>query len=168
MTWKGEPCGQLICDTSQYICVLKLILLSGLVLSRLLSSKPQTLSPKPTSLSGPVAQQSPQAKQTLSYPLDWKSFLSSTKDERLKTDSSCLAMIEAEQGELFEAIRRALQSLRKNKVLIKKIQEAAFKLLLTCQLTLLFPQGPIQEQRKEIAAVIQRCYKRYKQVRAVG
>lgn len=26
-------------------------------------------------------------------------------------------------------------------------------------------QGPIQEQRKEIAAVIQRCYKRYKQVR---
>lgn len=27
------------------------------------------------------------------------------------------------------------------------------------------PQGPIQEQRKEIAAVIQRCYKRYKQVR---
>lgn len=28
------------------------------------------------------------------------------------------------------------------------------------------PQGPIQEQRKEIAAVIQRCYKRYKQVTA--
>lgn len=31
--------------------------------------------------------------------------------------------------------------------------------------TCLHPQGPIQEQRKEIAAVIQRCYKRYKQVR---
>uniref|UniRef100_H3DRG0 Calmodulin binding transcription activator 1a n=1 Tax=Tetraodon nigroviridis TaxID=99883 RepID=H3DRG0_TETNG len=71
-------------------------------------------------------------------PLDWKSFLSSTKEARLKTDSSCLAMIEAEQGALFEVIRRALQSLRKNK-------------------------GPIQEQRKEISAVIQRCYKRYKQ-----
>lgn len=30
------------------------------------------------------------------------------------------------------------------------------------------PQSPIQEQRKEIAAVIQRCYKKYKQVRVVN
>uniref|UniRef100_H3BZ71 Calmodulin binding transcription activator 1a n=1 Tax=Tetraodon nigroviridis TaxID=99883 RepID=H3BZ71_TETNG len=107
-------------------------------MERLLHSKPQTLGPKPDSLSGPVDQQSLQAKQVLPSPLDWKSFLSSTKEARLKTDSSCLAMIEAEQGALFEVIRRALQSLRKNK-------------------------GPIQEQRKEISAVIQRCYKRYKQ-----
>lgn len=28
------------------------------------------------------------------------------------------------------------------------------------------PQGPVQDQRREIAAVIQRCYKRYKQVGA--
>lgn len=87
-----------------------------LVLSRLLKSKPQTLSPKPDSLSGPVDQQSSQAKQALSSPFNWKSFLYSIKEGRLKTDSSCLAMIEAEQGALFEVIRRALQSLRKNKV----------------------------------------------------
>ncbi|XP_056885098.1 calmodulin-binding transcription activator 1-like isoform X5 [Takifugu flavidus] len=105
---------------------------------RLINSKPQSLRPKPSSLSGPVDQQRPQAKQALPSPFNWKSFLSSPQEERLKTGSSCLNMIEAEQGELFEAIRRALQSLRKHK-------------------------GPIQEQRKEIAAVIQRCYKRYKQ-----
>uniref|UniRef100_A0A674MIA7 Calmodulin-binding transcription activator 1 n=1 Tax=Takifugu rubripes TaxID=31033 RepID=A0A674MIA7_TAKRU len=105
---------------------------------RLINSKPQSLRPKPSSLSGPVDQQRPQAKQALPSLFNWKSFLSSPQEERLKTGSSCLNMIEAEQGELFEAIRRALQSLRKHK-------------------------GPIQEQRKEIAAVIQRCYKRYKQ-----
>lgn len=29
-----------------------------------------------------------------------------------------------------------------------------------------YSQGPVQDQRREIAAVIQRCYKRYKQVGA--
>lgn len=38
------------------------------------------------------------------------------KEERLKTDSSCLAMTDAEQGELYETIRHALHSLRKHKV----------------------------------------------------
>ncbi|XP_039884907.1 calmodulin-binding transcription activator 1-like isoform X2 [Simochromis diagramma] len=116
-------------------------LLSGYLgeVERFLNSKPQTPSPKPNSLSGPEDQQSPQAKQAPSSPSEWTSFLcAAMKEERLKTDSSCLAMTEAEQGELYETIRHALHSLRKHK-------------------------GPIQEQRKEIAAVIQRCYKRYKQ-----
>ncbi|XP_071349335.1 calmodulin-binding transcription activator 1-like isoform X7 [Trachinotus anak] len=116
-------------------------LLSGYLseVERFLNPKPQTPSPKPNSLSGPGDQQSPRAKQALSPPFDWSSFLcAAMKEERLKTDSPCLAMTEAEQGELYETIRHALHSLRKHK-------------------------GPIQEQRKEIAAVIQRCYKRYKQ-----
>uniref|UniRef100_A0A3B4VNJ5 Calmodulin binding transcription activator 1 n=4 Tax=Seriola dumerili TaxID=41447 RepID=A0A3B4VNJ5_SERDU len=116
-------------------------LLSGYLgeVERFLNSKPQTPCPKPNSLSGPEDQQSPQAKQAPSSPFDWSSFLcAAMKEERLKTDSSCLAMTETEQGELYETIRHALHSLRKHK-------------------------GPIQEQRKEIAAVIQRCYKRYKQ-----
>ncbi|XP_029287483.1 calmodulin-binding transcription activator 1-like isoform X4 [Cottoperca gobio] len=115
-------------------------LLSGYLgeVERFLNSKSQTPIPKPNSLSGPEDQQSPQAKQALSSPFDWTSFLcAAMKEERLKT-GSCLAMTEAEQGELYETIRHALHSLRKHK-------------------------GPIQEQRKEIAAVIQRCYKRYKQ-----
>ncbi|XP_028430767.1 calmodulin-binding transcription activator 1-like isoform X2 [Perca flavescens] len=115
-------------------------LLSGYLgeVERFLNSRSQTPSPKPNSLSGPEDQQSPQAKQALSSPFDWTSFLcAAMKEERLKTDS-CLSMTEAEHGELYETIRHALHSLRKHK-------------------------GPIQEQRKEIAAVIQRCYKRYKQ-----
>uniref|UniRef100_A0A667XRR8 Calmodulin-binding transcription activator 1 n=1 Tax=Myripristis murdjan TaxID=586833 RepID=A0A667XRR8_9TELE len=106
---------------------------------RFLYSRPQTASPKPNSLSGPEDQESPQAKQGLPSPYDWSSFLGAAmKEERLKTDSSRLAMTEAEQRELYETIRHALHSLRKHK-------------------------GPIQEQRKEIAAVVQRCYKRFKQ-----
>ncbi|KAM9800114.1 calmodulin-binding transcription activator 1-like isoform 1-T1 [Syngnathus typhle] len=93
-------------------------LLSGYLaeVERFLNAKPQTPGPKANSHSGPEAM----------------------KAERLKTDSSFLAMTEAEQRELCDTIRNALHSLRKHK-------------------------GPIQEQRKEIAAVIQRCYKRYKQ-----
>ncbi|KAI4826674.1 hypothetical protein KUCAC02_030108, partial [Chaenocephalus aceratus] len=112
-------------------------LLSGYLseVERFLNSKSQTPSPKPNPLSGP---EDPQARQALSSSFDWTSFLcAAMKEERLKT-GSCLAMTEAEQGELYETIRHALHSLRKHK-------------------------GPIQEQRKEIAAVIQRCYKRYKQ-----
>lgn len=83
---------------------------------RFLNSKPQTPSPKPNSLSGPEDQQSPQAKQAPSSPSEWTSFLcAAMKEERLKTDSSCLAMTEAEQGELYETIRHALHSLRKHK-----------------------------------------------------
>uniref|UniRef100_A0A665T4U0 Uncharacterized protein n=1 Tax=Echeneis naucrates TaxID=173247 RepID=A0A665T4U0_ECHNA len=113
-------------------------LLSGYLseVERFLNSKPQIPSPKPNSLSGPEDQQSPQAKQAPPSPFDWSSFIcAAMKEERSKTDSSCLT--EAEQGELYETIRHALHSLRKHK-------------------------GPIQEQRKEIAAAIQRCYKRYK------
>ncbi|XP_036008113.1 calmodulin-binding transcription activator 1 isoform X6 [Fundulus heteroclitus] len=107
---------------------------------RFLKSKPQATSPKPNSLSGLEEQQTSHANQAPSSPFDWSSFLcAAMKEEKLKTNSSCLAMTEAEQQELYETIRHALHSLRKHK-------------------------GPIQEQRKEIAAVIQRCYKRYKQV----
>ncbi|XP_031695187.1 calmodulin-binding transcription activator 1-like isoform X1 [Anarrhichthys ocellatus] len=115
-------------------------LLSGYLgeVERFLNSKSKTPSPKANPLSGPEDQQSPQARDALSSSSDWTSFLcAAMKEERLKTDS-CLAMTEEEQGELYETIRHALHSLRKHK-------------------------GPIQEQRKEIAAVIQRCYKRYKQ-----
>ncbi|XP_053722984.1 calmodulin-binding transcription activator 1-like isoform X2 [Synchiropus splendidus] len=95
--------------------------------------------PRPSCLSGSQDQQSPPAKEALSSHCDWGSFLcSAMKDERSKTDSSFLAMTEAEQAELCETIRAAMYSLRKHK-------------------------GPIQELRKEIAAVVQRCYKRYKQ-----
>lgn len=87
------------------------------VFPRFLKSKTQNPSPKPNSLSGPVDQQSPQAKQGLSSSFDWSSlFCAAMKEEQLKTDSCCLLMTEAEQGELYETIRHALHALRKRKV----------------------------------------------------
>ncbi|CAL8356824.1 unnamed protein product [Gadus morhua 'NCC'] len=108
-------------------------------IERFLHTKPQTQCPRFNLLSGPEFQESPQAKQGLASPSDWASALcAATKEGRLKADSSRLAMSEAERRELHEAIRHALQNLRRHK-------------------------GTIQEQRKEIATVIQRCYKKYKQ-----
>lgn len=102
-------------NSSNSVFTVKLYLCS-LLSCRFLNSKSQTPSPKPNSLSGPEDQQSPQAKQALSSPFDWTSFLcAAMKEERLKSDS-CLSMTEAEQGELYETIRHALHSLRKHKV----------------------------------------------------
>ncbi|XP_041836777.1 calmodulin-binding transcription activator 1-like [Melanotaenia boesemani] len=128
-------------------------LLSGYLdeVERFLKSKPQTPSPKPNALSGLEEQQSPHANQAPSSPFKWSSFLcAAMKGERLKTNSSCLAMTEAEQRELYETIRHVLHSLRKKQ-----------GNLTSCYCH--FYQGPIQEQHKKIATVIQRCYKRYKQ-----
>uniref|UniRef100_A0A8C7Z7V8 Calmodulin-binding transcription activator 1 n=1 Tax=Oryzias sinensis TaxID=183150 RepID=A0A8C7Z7V8_9TELE len=116
-------------------------LLSGYLdkVERLLKSKHQSPSPKSSSLSGFVDQQSPHDDRARLSNYEWSPFFcAAMKEERLKTNSSCLAMTEAEQRELYVTIRHALHSLRKNK-------------------------GTLQEQQKEIAAVIQHCYKRYKQ-----
>lgn len=86
-------------------------------LSRFLHAKPQTPCPKFNLLSGPEYQESPPAKQGLASPSDWASALcAATKEGRLKTDSSRLAMSEAERRDLQEAIRHALHNLRKHKV----------------------------------------------------
>ncbi|KAJ3601828.1 hypothetical protein NHX12_029591, partial [Muraenolepis orangiensis] len=106
---------------------------------RFLHAKPPAPCPKFNLLSGPEYQESGQAKQGLASPSDWASALcAATKEARLKADSSRLAMSEAERRELHEAVKHALHNLRKHK-------------------------GTIQEQRKEIATAIQRCYKKYKQ-----
>lgn len=85
-------------------------------LCRFLKSKPQATSPKPNSLSGLEEQPTPHANQAPSSPFDWSSFLcAAMQEEKLKTNSSCLAITESEQQELYETIRRALHSLRKHK-----------------------------------------------------
>uniref|UniRef100_A0AAV2M4S2 Calmodulin-binding transcription activator 1 n=1 Tax=Knipowitschia caucasica TaxID=637954 RepID=A0AAV2M4S2_KNICA len=111
--------------------------LSGEVtaLSGCLSDIERFLNPSPPSpmarLSSLLGEQPPP-----SCPSELR-FLCGTVNEP-KNPSSRFSMSDSERAELYETIRLALLSLRKNK-------------------------GPIQEQRKEIAAVIQRCYKRYKQ-----
>ncbi|KAJ0068981.1 hypothetical protein NL108_015757 [Boleophthalmus pectinirostris] len=98
---------------------------------RFLHPGPPSPIPRLSSLSG---EQPPQPS-----PSELRFLCGAVKDPSPKSPSSRFSMSESERAELYETIRLALLSLRKNK-------------------------GPIQEQRKEIAAVIQRCYKRYKQV----
>lgn len=96
-------------------------------LIRFLKPKPRTPSPKPNSLSGLENQQSPRANQASSSPSDWSTFLcAAMKQERLRANSSCLAMTEAEQQELYETIKHALHSLRKHKVSITSTSTTQF------------------------------------------
>lgn len=109
----------------------------GAGLSGCLSDVERFLNPCPPSsvprLSSLSGEQPPQP-----CPSDPRLLCGALKEPGLKPPSSRLSLSESERAELSETIRLALLALRKNK-------------------------GPIQEQRKEIAAVIQRCYKRYKQ-----
>nr|XP_046198419.1 calmodulin-binding transcription activator 1-like isoform X1 [Oncorhynchus gorbuscha] len=110
---------------------------------RFLYSRPQmpTPSPIPSPLSGPEDEESPLAPQGLPSPADWSSFLhASLSGEGPDTNPAHLTLTEAEQRELYEAARHAHHTLRKYK------------------------GRPIQEQRKETVAVVQRCYKKYKQL----
>ncbi|XP_045561782.1 calmodulin-binding transcription activator 1 [Salmo salar] len=110
---------------------------------RFLYSRPQmpTPNPIPSPLSGPEDQESPLAPQGLPSPADWSSFLhASLSGEGPDTNPAHLTLTEAEQRELYEAARHAHHTLRKYK------------------------GRPIQEQRKETVAVVQRCYKKYKQL----
>ncbi|XP_027024704.2 calmodulin-binding transcription activator 1-like isoform X1 [Tachysurus fulvidraco] len=83
----------------------------------------------------------PFGKLGLPSPADWNAFLnvSHSKKER---DLTQLALSDHEQRELYEAARQVQSTFRKYK------------------------GRPLREQQELAAAVIQRCYKKYKQVRA--
>uniref|UniRef100_A0A4W6BZZ7 Calmodulin-binding transcription activator 1 n=1 Tax=Lates calcarifer TaxID=8187 RepID=A0A4W6BZZ7_LATCA len=141
-------------------------LLSGYLgeVERFLNSKPQNPCPKPNSLSGPEDHQSPQAKQAPSSPFDWSSFLcAAMKEERLKADSSCLAMTEAEQGELYDTIRHALHSLRKHKVYINLIH--LFIFTQNCVLCCVFSQYALYKRMTLAAILIQSRFRSFHEQR---
>ncbi|XP_076862199.1 calmodulin-binding transcription activator 1 isoform X3 [Brachyhypopomus gauderio] len=81
----------------------------------------------------------PLGKLSLPSPADWSAFLnaSHSKEER---DLAQLALSDHEQRELYEAARQVQSTFRKYK------------------------GRPLREQQELAAAVIQRCYKKYKQL----
>ncbi|XP_037387963.1 calmodulin-binding transcription activator 1-like isoform X8 [Pygocentrus nattereri] len=83
--------------------------------------------------------ESPLGKLGLPSPADWSAFLnaSHSKEER---DLTQLALSDHEQRELYEAARQVQSTFRKYK------------------------GRPLREQQELAAAVIQRCYKKYKQL----
>ncbi|KAL0978454.1 hypothetical protein UPYG_G00170610 [Umbra pygmaea] len=109
---------------------------------RLLYSRSQMATQSPISCPffRPKDQESHLASQGLPSPADWSSFLhDSLREEGPDTNTAHLKLTESEQRELYEAARHAHNTLRK------------------------YRGRPIQEQRKETVAVVQRCYKKYKQ-----
>ncbi|MEQ2214088.1 hypothetical protein XENOCAPTIV_019723, partial [Xenoophorus captivus] len=128
---------------------------------RFLKSKPHATSPKPNLLSGLEEQETPHTNQAPLSTFDWSSFLcAAMKEEKLKANSSCLAMTEAKQQELYETIRHALHSLRKHKyALYKRMTLAA--ILIQSRFRSFHEQRKFQQSRRA-AVLIQQYYRSYK------
>ncbi|XP_035376235.1 calmodulin-binding transcription activator 1-like [Electrophorus electricus] len=81
----------------------------------------------------------PLGRLTLPSPADWSAFLNASHSKE-EQDLARLALSDHEQRELYEAARQVQSTFRKSK------------------------GRPLREQQELAAAVIQRCYKKYKQL----
>ncbi|KAM5247909.1 calmodulin-binding transcription activator 1 isoform 6-T6 [Ctenodactylus gundi] len=79
-------------------------------------------------------------KPTLPSAADWSEFLSASTSEKVETEFAQLTLSDHEQRELYEAARLVQTAFRKYK------------------------GRPLREQQEVAAAVIQRCYRKYKQL----
>uniref|UniRef100_A0A8B9RDC1 Calmodulin-binding transcription activator 1 n=1 Tax=Astyanax mexicanus TaxID=7994 RepID=A0A8B9RDC1_ASTMX len=112
--------------------------LPSIIHLRSLYSEP--LNPKPSmSPGGSPLRDSPFEKATLPSPADWSEFLSAS-NSKVERELSQLTLSDPEQRELYEAARLVQTAFRKYK------------------------GRPLREQQEVAAAVIQRCYRKYKQL----
>ncbi|XP_043848620.1 calmodulin-binding transcription activator 1 isoform X10 [Dromiciops gliroides] len=79
-------------------------------------------------------------KPSLPSAADWSEFLSASTSEKVETEFAQLTLSDHEQRELYEAAKLVQTAFRKYK------------------------GRPLQEQQEVAAAVIQRCYRKYKQL----
>ncbi|XP_054993527.1 calmodulin-binding transcription activator 1 isoform X1 [Sorex araneus] len=94
-----------------------------------------TLSPVGSSVSGMAFE-----KPSLPSAADWSEFLSASTSEKVENEFAQLTLSDHEQRELYEAARLVQTAFRKYK------------------------GRPLREQQEVAAAVIQRCYRKYKQL----
>ncbi|KAJ8016764.1 hypothetical protein DPEC_G00010750, partial [Dallia pectoralis] len=85
-------------------------------------------------------------RPTLPSPADWSEFIQSS-NSKVERDLAQLTLSDPEQRELYEAARLVQTAFRKYKVQARPRAEGR----------------PFREQQEVAAAVIQRCYKKYKQ-----
>uniref|UniRef100_A0A3B4ED08 Calmodulin-binding transcription activator 1 n=1 Tax=Pygocentrus nattereri TaxID=42514 RepID=A0A3B4ED08_PYGNA len=112
--------------------------LPSIIHLRSLYSEP--LTPKPSmSPGGSPLHDGPFEKATLPSPADWSEFLSAS-NSKVERELSQLTLSDPEQRELYEAARLVQTAFRKYK------------------------GRPLREQQEVAAAVIQRCYRKYKQL----
>ncbi|KAL4658567.1 calmodulin-binding transcription activator 1-like isoform X1 [Arapaima gigas] len=114
--------------------------LPSLIHLRSLFPEPLTPSSNPSlSPAGSPAHEGPLEKPSLPSPADWSDFLSAS-NSKVERDLAQLTLSDPEQRELYEAARLVQTAFRKYK------------------------ERPLREQQEVAAAVIQRCYTKYKQV----
>nr|XP_015192400.1 PREDICTED: calmodulin-binding transcription activator 1 [Lepisosteus oculatus] len=107
---------------------------------RSLYSEPLTPSSNPSlSPAGSPLREGPFEKPSLPSPADWTDFLSAS-NSKVERDLAQLTLSDPEQRELYEAARLVQTAFRKYK------------------------GRPLREQQEVAAAVIQRCYRKYKQL----
>ncbi|XP_072552423.1 calmodulin-binding transcription activator 1 isoform X1 [Salminus brasiliensis] len=112
--------------------------LPSIIHLRSLYSEP--LTPKPSmSPGGSPLRDGPFEKAALPSPADWSEFLSAS-NSKVERELSQLTLSDPEQRELYEAARLVQTAFRKYK------------------------GRPLREQQEVAAAVIQRCYRKYKQL----
>ncbi|XP_067096009.1 calmodulin-binding transcription activator 1 isoform X2 [Osmerus mordax] len=114
--------------------------LPSIIHLRSLYSEPLTPSSNPSlSPGGSPLREGPQERPTLPSPADWSEFISAS-NSKVERDLAQLTLSDPEQRELYEAARLVQTAFRKYK------------------------GRPLREQQEVAAAVIQRCYKKYKQL----
>nr|XP_061802079.1 calmodulin-binding transcription activator 1-like [Nerophis lumbriciformis] len=107
---------------------------------RSLYNEPFTSSSKPNlSPGGSPLAEVPLERPTLPSPADWSEFINAS-NSKVERDLAQLTLSDPEQRELYEAARLVQTAFRKYK------------------------GRPLREQQEVAAAVIQRCYKKYKQL----
>ncbi|XP_041954016.1 calmodulin-binding transcription activator 1-like isoform X3 [Alosa sapidissima] len=120
--------------------------LPSIIHLRSLYSEPLTPSSNPgLSPGGSPLREGPLDKPGLPSPAEWSEFLSAS-NSKVERDLAQLTLSDPEQRELYEAARLVQTAFRKCKVQARS-------------------QGrPLREQQDVAAAVVQRCYRKYKQL----
>lgn len=114
--------------------------LPSIIHLRSLYNEPLTPSSNPSlSPGGSPLREGPLEKSTLPSPADWSEFINAS-NSKVERDLAQLTLSDPEQRELYEAARLVQTAFRKYK------------------------GRPLREQQEVAAAVIQRCYKKYKQL----
>ncbi|KAA8590763.1 hypothetical protein FQN60_001706, partial [Etheostoma spectabile] len=130
---------------------------------------------------GSPLREGPLERSTLPSPADWSEFINAS-NSKVERDLAQLTLSDPEQRELYEAARLVQTAFRKYKVQARRSvicyacppadTEVDLWLFGAQQFTSSsplitwgpVPQGrPLREQQEVAAAVIQRCYKKYKQ-----
>ncbi|TSR39579.1 Calmodulin-binding transcription activator 1 [Bagarius yarrelli] len=106
----------------------------------------------------------PYEKGALPSPANWTEFLNAS-NSKMERDLSQLTLTDLEQRELYEAARLVQSAFRKYKLVVQCLSQPAgtgpCAALISCSAPL--QERPLREQQEVAAAVIQRCYRKYKQ-----